>query len=245
VFRFIVNASRVYFYMIHRWFYCLFFRVFSKTGLTDEVLTHWSHQFFDFIMKMSKSELIVEGYNEIEKIPPGRNRIIISNHESFLDIPCVFGSMNFPVAFVAKKELGYVPFLKFWIKIFNGVFIDRKNLRKSLKVINEAIQHAQNRAFLIFPEGTRNKMGTVAPFKPGSLRLAFDSNAILIPVTVCGSRKQLEGSGFKVTPGKIFFKIHPALDTADIPRTERVAFTGEVYKTILSAYQALNARLVS
>ena len=44
----------------------------------------------------------------------------------------------------------------------------------------------------IFPEGKRSKNGVIGSFKKGSFRLATESQALIVPITIKGLRVGLE-----------------------------------------------------
>src|SRR4051812_23103198 len=58
--------------------------------------------------------LVVEGR---EHVDPTRPTIYISNHQSTIDIPVLFMSIPVDVRFVAKKQLGYVPMLGWYLHL--------------------------------------------------------------------------------------------------------------------------------
>jgi 1-acyl-sn-glycerol-3-phosphate acyltransferase len=65
----------------------------------------------------------------------------------------------------------------------------------------------------LFPEGTRTKDGLIAPFAPGSLKIAYKSKKQLIPVVVDGTGKAMPRKSWIVRPAKvhavILNPIHP------------------------------------
>jgi 1-acyl-sn-glycerol-3-phosphate acyltransferase len=219
----------------------LFIKLFSLKD-RDKLLEGWSKAFGYFVMKVTKSELIIEDKGNAEKIPRDRPVVIISNHESFLDIPCMMAAMDFLIGFIAKIELGRIPVMGYWIQELGGILLDRRNLRKSHAALSAVIKRSKHRALLIFPEGTRNKQGTVAPFKVGSLRLAFDNKAVILPVCICGSRRKLEGNRYRVKAGKIYLRIHAPIDTQEIKAEQKKAFALQLHTLIVNSYKEFNDR---
>ena len=97
--------------------------------------------------------LEVEG---LDKIPKEGPLIVISNHHSYLD-PMVL-TVSFPrkIHFIAKKELFYHPLTFFFVRLYDSIPIDRKNVQiSSFKKVFRYLE--ENKVIGIFPEGTRVK----------------------------------------------------------------------------------------
>ncbi len=68
----------------------------------------------------------------------------------------------------------------------------------------------------LFPEGTREKDGAALPFKAGGLKLATKSGVTVVPVTLEGVHKVLEGSHYRVTQTDINVTFHPPIRTREL-----------------------------
>ena len=87
--------------------------------------------------------------------------VFISNHTSILDIPILFRTIGKPLGFIAKKMLK-VPVLGYWLEKAHCVPLDRSNAREAVKSISEGVKNIKEGfSMVIFPEGTRGKMGQV------------------------------------------------------------------------------------
>lgn len=127
------------------------------------------------------------------RIKKGEGLCFICNHTSYLDIITILAKLRIPVGFVAKRELVYVPILNILIWLAHSVFIDRKNLRRSVASVRKAADNIRKgQSMVIFPEGTRSKTGEIAPFKHGSFRMATESGVDIVPLTIKGVRVGLE-----------------------------------------------------
>jgi len=123
----------------------------------------------------------------------GEGFCFIANHTSMLDIILLFGKLRGRTGFVAKKSLAFIPFLNILIAMTHSVFIDRKSLRKSVEAIRKATQNIKDGfPMAIFPEGTRSKTGEVGTFKHGAFRMATESGARVVPLTIKGIRSSFE-----------------------------------------------------
>ena len=123
-----------------------------------------------------------------EHIPRKGGLCIVSNHGSIFDILLHLAYVGRPFGFIAKKELMAIPFLNMWIFLLGGFFIDRKNTRRAVKTINRGVARIKaGGVMIIFPEETRSKGQGLLPFHSGSLKLATQSLAPVIPAAISGS----------------------------------------------------------
>jgi 1-acyl-sn-glycerol-3-phosphate acyltransferase len=168
-----------------------------------------------------------------EHIPSRGGFCLVANHNSMFDIVLLLASVGRPFGFIAKKELAAVPLLNMWILLLGGLFIDRKNIRKAVDVINDGVTRIKNGgAMVIFPEGTRGKGQGMLPFKSGALKLATKARAPIVPVAISGTYEVFEKDR-RVHTGPVSARFAPPVTTADIPGEEkRGALTDQIYSTI-------------
>ena len=133
-------------------------------------------------------------------------RLIVCNHLSNLD-PLVFiALMDKPVSFVAKKETVKFPVVGRIIKILDGVFMDRNDLKQSLRIMKQVEKNlsiVDGFDYVIFPEGTRNKAPETdaVEFHHGSFRPGVKSGADILEFALYGT--------FRVLSKKINMKKFP------------------------------------
>lgn len=149
--------------------------------------------FARFCMKVLRIDLSIEGEANLSLVDWSRPVIIVANHQSYADIPIIFLVLSRTVGFLAKKELGYIPFLGFWMRRIGCLFVNRKKKGEGQQVQKKIRETDQIPQIVIFPEGTRSKDGRLNAFKSGAFRLAEEFEATLIPVVICNSRSAWEG----------------------------------------------------
>ncbi len=134
-----------------------------------------------------------------ENIPKENGFLIYANHQGLFDIMAIAASCDNPWAAVLKKELYKIPFMKQMVDSTGSYPMDREDLRQSMQVINAVTKEVQGgRNFLIFPEGTRSKMGNkMIGFHGGSFKCATKSKAPIVPVALIDSYKVLDEKGSK------------------------------------------------
>jgi len=171
----------------------------------------------------------------LEHLPEADNLCFVSNHQSYLDIPVIMASVPKIIGFVAKKELRYVPFLSSWMKQIGCIFLDRKNPKQALRLFDLGAEDIRSgHAKLIFPEGTRNKASGMGPVRAGAMKLPFRAEALIVPITIDGTRRLLEAEG-KVRSGKVHLTIHPPIPSKGLAREEQKRLTEEIVGQIASA----------
>ncbi|XP_014357857.2 1-acyl-sn-glycerol-3-phosphate acyltransferase alpha [Papilio machaon] len=116
-----------------------------------------------------------------------RGAVIVSNHQSSLDILGMFNIWHVAVkiAAIARKEIFYVWPFGLAAYLAGVVFIDRNNSKdayKQLKITSDVMINNKTKIW-VFPEGTRNKdFTTLLPFKKGAFNIAVAAQVPILPV---------------------------------------------------------------
>ena len=203
-----------------------------EKALIHLVAHNWGRQFSLLV----GARVTVKG---LEYVPMDAERLcVICNHQSLFDILVVLGWYPRTVGFIAKREIIAMPVINFWLKIMGSVFIDRRNIRKAAMAIEKGIESIKRgNPVLIFPEGTRSRSAKMGPLKPGALKLATRSKAVISPVTVDGTFRLLEEHG-QFRPAAVSMTIHPPIDTAVLGEEERKKLPERLAAVLASALPA-------
>lgn len=212
-------------------------RLTFKNHIADRFAYYFTRFWARSIISTSGSKVTVI---DIVNLATEKNICYISNHQSLFDIPVLMGWLGRPVGFIAKKELEKIPVLNGWIKAIHSAFIDRSSARKAIDSLNQAAEEIKlGHAIVIFPEGSRSKNGQINEFKTGSLRLAFNSNAIIQPITIIGTRMIFEANR-KIRSSKLIIKIHPPIYPKDDIYMDKQLLINKIHSDIRQSYQKLS-----
>ena len=153
---------------------------------------------FQIIKKVTQKanragRVTIEAYG-LENIPEEDGFIFFPNHQGMFDVLVFLDSCPRPFSFVAKKEASNIILLKQVIRALEAYPMDREDLKQSLKVINAVAEDVKNgKNFLIFPEGTRSRMGNkLLEFKGGSFKSATKVKCPIVPCALIDSFKPFD-----------------------------------------------------
>ena len=167
----------------------------------NRTVTHWMLIYQALIVShiMPIWKIKVEGR---EKAIPGITYVIISNHQSILDI-LLINCLRYRFKWISKIEVNKVPFLGWYLKMADYISVDRGNKESKEKMMVEAYKCLKkNISIMIFPEGTRSADSEISFFKRGAFQLAISADKPILPVLFDGT------GGVLPKHGRIFRGFH-------------------------------------
>ena len=144
------------------------------------------HTIFRFVVRLLINTIARVEMSGFEHLPPGQGFVAAANHIGRLDAALAYYVLDRPdiIMVVAEKYEKYA-FLRWLVRITNGMFIDRYNadiasIRATLRRLN------LGQILTITPEGTRSKSGNLIQAKPGGIYLAWKAGVPILPVAITG-----------------------------------------------------------
>lgn len=169
-------------------------RKFTSKEKSDLRQLHFVQWAFRVVNTLSGVKLIVKGQ---EHIPTGEPVLYIGNHRGIFDVCTTYTLVPTRTGFISKISILKVPFLRIYMKRLHCLFIDRDDIKQSLKVILSAIDLVKEGiSVCIYPEGTRNKdksdSSAVLNFKDGSFKIAQKTGCKIVPMAITGTAEVFE-----------------------------------------------------
>jgi len=172
------------------------------------------------------ARFVVEGGEAVDWKKP---HLFLMNHQSMLDIPAAFGAIRSPVRFMAKRMLGSVPVLGWYMKATRMILVNREKGSEAVAAIRIAAERLQQGAcILIYPEGTRSRDGRLLPFKRGPFELAIASQVDIVPLAIHGAADVLPRGSASPRRGTIRVRIGAPIPTKGLVRADREALMDRV-----------------
>ena len=179
---------------------------------------------FRIITFIAGVRLTVEGK---ENLIPDKAVLYAANHRSYFDVILSYPLFPAVTGYVAKIEFLKIPLLNFWMKKIHCIFLNRSNLRESLRTIKKGIEDIKNGISLcIFPEGTRTKTDDqldMLPFKEGSMSLAEKSGCPVIPMAILNARDVWEKQFPRIKRVNVYIRFGKPIDLSKLPKEQRKA----------------------
>ena len=195
----------------------------------------WARQ----IMWISAAKVIVKGG---ENVDWNRSYIVVSNHQSQLDIPLLFMYLPTPIRFLAKKSLFYIPLFGWSLIITGFIPVDRGSVKRARRSIERASNRVKKGASLVvFAEGTRSSDGSISPFKSGAFLMAIKSGVPILPVAIRGTRHVIPKDKLRVFTGrKVELLIGSPIETDSLSIKDKERLRTDVQENVESMFNASN-----
>ncbi len=189
------------------------------------------------IFPILQIKLEIEGEENLTSSQPC---IFVGNHQSALDL-AIYGAICPPnTVAIGKKEIGLIPLFGWLFKYSGGILIDRKNKRKAISQIDEAVEAVknQNLSVGILPEGTRNRTGKgLLPFKKGAFHLAIATQVPLVPIIIAEFGELVNFNKKILKKGTIKVRVLPPIPTVGMDKSQVEEITHKIYDLMLSNLQ--------
>ena len=153
----------------------------------------------------------------IETIDRERRYILIANHHSYFDIPCIFAAIPQPIRFMAKKSLFSIPIFGWALGRAGFIPVDRKNRRTAVKSFDLAAERIRKgNTVVVFPEEGRSRTREMRPFQRGAFLLALKSELEMVPMAIDGTYDIFRVGAKRITPGRVTIHVGTPIPCAGL-----------------------------
>jgi 1-acyl-sn-glycerol-3-phosphate acyltransferase len=177
-----------------------------------------------------------------ENIPKNEPAVILSNHQSFLDIMLCQGWLKQPLYFVPRDTL-FVGFWGWLIDSFYTIPINQKNAGiKSMRAIISVLKGGH--IVCLYPEGARTLDGKIDIIKPGFGLLVRRSGATIIPTVIDGIFERWpRNQKYPKLGGRVGIMYGKPISADKIKEVGEEAFVKEFNQTMRSMHNELRQKM--
>jgi len=202
--------------------------LFRNRSAAERFMGWWGRS----VVRLGGWRVRVEGMETL----PGGGAVLVSNHQSLVDIPLLLAAFPRPVKFLAKRELGEIPLFGRAMAAAGNLFVDREDPRDAVHMLREAGTRVRGgELVVVFPEGTRSPDGSIGEFKPGAFYLAQKSGAPVVPVYIDGGNRALPKGSLRLRPAELRVRVLPPLSVEEGAGGAKERIAASVRERILAA----------
>ena len=185
----------------------------STSPLIDRIIRVWART----LVRAAGIDLHAEN---LERLDPQQRYILVANHYSYFDIPCILAAIPQPIRFMAKVSLFKIPIFGWALGRAGFIPIDRKNRRTAVKSFDLAADRIRKgNTIVIFPEEGRSREREMRPFQRGAFLLAMKSQMPIVPIAHRRDVRRLpRRRDWQITPGRVTVRVGTPIATADADR---------------------------
>lgn len=194
----------------------IFVAIFSSASpLIDRIIRLWART----VVRAAGIDLQAENVGRVE---PLQRYILIANHYSYFDIPCIFTAIPQPIRFMAKVSLFKIPIFGWALGRAGFIPIDRKNRSTAVKSFDLAAERIRKgNTIVVFPEEGRSRQREMRPFQRGGFLLALKSGLPILPVAIVGTFDVFPANATRVKPGRVTVKVGTPIATEGLSVHDR------------------------
>jgi 1-acyl-sn-glycerol-3-phosphate acyltransferase len=183
-------------------------------------------------------------YHGLENVPDGGPVILAGNHPSYLDPILIILPIKRAIRFMAWDALFRVPLLGPIIKAMGAFPVDTGR-GKGEAAYREALRVLKGgEALGIFPEGQRSESGPMGELRTGTARLAIETGAPIVPVTIGGAFRAWPKHRLLPKPAKIVVRYHKPIHPGGLKQAAHLDDRGLQQELTRAVAASINRSLV-
>jgi 1-acyl-sn-glycerol-3-phosphate acyltransferase len=202
----------------------------------------WTYTFVRIILSLPTLLIYRARAIGVENVPKDGALILAPNHFSQMDHFFIGLYLRRKVRFMAKSQMFGPPVLTYIYK-HGGVFPVRRGHHDEEAIKTAAMILDQGEMLLVYAEGGRSRSGELGKVKPGIGRIALESGAPVVPVTIQGSEKVRRWKRLSFPKVTVQFGEPLRFPTEDAPSRERQLEVAEqIFAPVRQMYGELTTR---
>jgi 1-acyl-sn-glycerol-3-phosphate acyltransferase len=179
----------------------------SHAEVIDRLIRLWAAT----IVRSAGIELSIENR---ERLSDDRRYVLVANHHSYFDIPCLLAAVPQPIRFMAKASLFKIPLFGWSLRASGFIPIDRRKSKTAVSSFKlAAARIRKGNTIVVFPEAGRSREKTMMEFQRGAFLLAMNSGLPIVPVAIVGAYEVMPATRWSVHPGPVVIRLGHPIET--------------------------------
>jgi 1-acyl-sn-glycerol-3-phosphate acyltransferase len=193
----------------------------STSPKIDAVIRFWARS----IVRSAGIDLALDGAGTIV---PGQRYILVANHYSYFDIPCILAVVPQSIRFLAKVSLFKIPIFGWALSRAGFIPIDRQNRRTAVKSFDLAAERIRKgNTIVVFPEEGRTRHRQMRAFKRGGFLLGIKTGLPILPLAIDSTFDIFPVGAKRITPGRVTIRVGEPIVTMNRSVREKESMAAE------------------
>jgi 1-acyl-sn-glycerol-3-phosphate acyltransferase len=176
---------------------------------------------------------------------PRRPYIVVSNHESFVDI-LLISHLPFEMKWLSKAEMFKIPVVGWLMSLAGDIKLSRGEISSATDAMKQCADRLEKKvSVMIFAEGTRSTTGDLGKFKNGAFRLAIETGCPILPVAVHGCHTALRPKDWRLGYSTAEVRVLEPIEVAGMTTRDVYALRDRARNAIAAEIEVLRAELPS
>jgi len=201
--------------------------------------TRTAHRIQPILRAWSRGWLVPAGVHlrieHAERIEPGQQYVVVSNHLSNLDPMVHLGGVRLPLRFLAMRELFDLPVIGNAMRRIGMIEVDRGNADSA--EISRGVRTAlrDGASLLVYPEGETSHDGSLGRFHIGAFALAIEHGLPVLPIATIGTREIWAPGSNAIRSGAVVLLVQEPLPTHGMSRLDAIGLRERTRAAIAAA----------
>uniref|UniRef100_A0A2K6TIW3 1-acyl-sn-glycerol-3-phosphate acyltransferase n=1 Tax=Saimiri boliviensis boliviensis TaxID=39432 RepID=A0A2K6TIW3_SAIBB len=175
---------------------------------------------------------------EQHRLRGARPCVIVSNHQSILDMMGLMEVLPERCVQIAKRELLFLGPVGLIMYLGGVFFINRQRSSTAMTVMADLGERMvrENLKVWIYPEGTRNDNGDLLPFKKGAFYLAVQAQVPIVPVVYSSFSSFYNTKKKLFTSGTVTVQVLEAIPTLGLTEEDVPALVDTCHQAMRTTF---------
>lgn len=198
--------------------------------------------FANLCMRVLSTRLRIAGR---QHIVPGQAYVVVANHESNWDPPCLLaGFPELVLRFVVKHEFMLTPILGSALRHTGNVEVMRRRDESDVGRIQDVMgARHPDVSILFFAEGTRSHDGGLHPFKSGAFATAIGYGLPVLPIGIAGTRPIWKRHRFWLHRGTVAIEVGAPIPVEGLRHDDRGTLRDQGFAAVTALRTRARQRL--
>ena len=186
-------------------------------------------------MRVAGTQLEVHGTDKLE---PGQAYVVVVNHESGWDPPCLVAALpQLCLRFVVKRAVMNVPIFGWAMRRTGNVTVVRTHTQADVERIHRGMQERDPAvSMLFFAEGTRSPDGDVRDFKSGAFATALTCGLPILPIAIAGTFAMWPRGRLRLRPVPVVVEVGDPIPTQSFHFDDRKVLRDQVQEVVVKLH---------